>query len=626
MKRAEAKESPWVHNCDEMEVMRLNGETKAMMDHVKVKWKNRCYDTSVDTPWKIDHSLAWRDDYVWYTSLLHLAIKIICLVFPMLFLSILPCIISYVFARSKPTPCEKIDRDCCYWFWYTVAFILFLPNLVLLFVSLAWDYLAYYNFGFVFTFFTCRWEECWKSHRALDPYRDGPSLIWHGADIFSCVIGQTMRHGLLGTAWNLALMWLLMPWMKYYWNVNPWVMDLEERYVQQISTTMKDMALLHNDEDLYPEGNELYVEHGICDTARRIISRAKQFAFVRKDEDLWNFAPHYPYPPEDRRWCVGMQAGGSASTPAKFTLLVHTTHANSDHGGCTEQFVLSNCVHSPVYRVMLWYSNPFHFFTGFVEASISRGGDSQSNKELGGEHPMWLVSAKSPFLSERGSLTGVGMIDQFFDDWLPIFVHQARRLGTMDYYWNVKKKSNGEAYTFDEANEIGKRWADAQYQEVIGQDGLSAPDSRIGRDKYVTKDGKKIDKVSVQFAQRDTGNFLFSAYTSLHRTIIKDDHEDEEEERQQYAASQRAAAESIKASSPRSPGRSLQRTTTNNVSSSAVALPSDEFATTCIEAEQAAQAAKKAAKDAGADSDDADEAGKEAKKAARESSADGTQL
>ena len=67
-----------------------------------------------------------------------------------------------------------------------------------------------------------------------------------------------------------------------------------------------------------------------------------------------------------------------------------------------------------------------------MEASISGGGDSQKkaewtdedgkthefSKHLGGEHPMWLVSAKSPFLTGRDSITGVGMIDQFFDDWL----------------------------------------------------------------------------------------------------------------------------------------------------------------------------------------------------------------
>eukprot|EP00658_Telonema_sp_P-2_P006565 TRINITY_DN12483_c0_g4_i7.p1 TRINITY_DN12483_c0_g4~~TRINITY_DN12483_c0_g4_i7.p1 ORF type:complete len:373 (+),score=86.29 TRINITY_DN12483_c0_g4_i7:46-1119(+) len=290
-----------------------------------------------------------------------------------------------------------------------------------------------------------------------DRYRNGPSLLLNGADIFTCVVGQSHRHGFFGTAWNVTLMCLIMPWVKYWWNANPWVYDLEERYVQQISTSMADLAQLHSNHG----ANKHAVEHGICDTTRRIISRSKQFGFLRKSEDLWNFAPHYPYPPDDRRWAVGMQAGGSASAALKYTLLVHTTHAISDAGGSTEQFVLSNSVHSPVYRVMLWYSNPFHFLTGWVEASISNGGISQPNKWLGGEHPMWLVTARSPFLSARDSYTGSGMIDEFFDNWLPIFVHECRRLTHMDY----EMLHNG--CSVEQAYKIAGEVADREYQEVI---------------------------------------------------------------------------------------------------------------------------------------------------------------
>ena len=133
-----------------------------------------------------------------------------------------------------------------------------------------------------------------------------------------------------------------MPWLKYFWNVNPWVYDLQERYVQQISTSMKDLAELHSDL------GDKKVDKGIIETARRIISRSKQFAHLRKNEDMWKFVPHYPYPPPSRRWAVGLQAGGQASTPGKFTLLVHATHAIAETNGSTEQFVLSNSVHSPV--------------------------------------------------------------------------------------------------------------------------------------------------------------------------------------------------------------------------------------------------------------------------------------
>lgn len=618
MLRAETKND----ELDEEQVMWLNGETKPMMDHVKARWKSCCYDTSVDTPWKIDEDLACRDSFVWYTTIIHLAIKIICLVIPMLLLAMFPMAVVYVYARSQTTPCDTIKRTCGYWVLYWISFILYLPALIILFVSLFWDYMAYYIFGFLFTLFNCRWNECCKSHRALDPYRNGPSLLWHGADIFSCVCGQSLRHGYLGTCWNLVIMWLLMPWMKYYWNTNPWVMDLEERYVQQISTTLADQANLRNEPDEHPDGNPKYVEEGICDTARRIISRAKQWAFVRADEDLWNFAPHYPYPPDDRRWCIGMQAGGSASSACKFTLLVHTTHANSTNNywkdemkekknkKATEQFVLSNSVHSPVYRVMLWYSNPFHFFTGFVEASISRGGDSQPNKYLGGEHPMWLVSAHSPFVSERESMTGVGMIDQFFDDWLPIFVHQARRLGTLGHILHkqvhpctgcvpmttkdgVSQPDNEKAprvihdgvskrvqcdasvtcdkdgnetinpctrsvalglkcdarlYTEKEAGVKAARWADNNYQECIGCDGLSAVDPRMGREAYIQIiGGKKVkmDKVSAQEEQadRDGSVGLFSTYVNLHKAIIDDDHKDEEKARKEHRIKTRQAVE-----------------------------------------------------------------------------------
>jgi len=319
---------------------------------------------------------------------------------------------------------------------------------------------------------------------------------------------------------------------------------------------MGDLARMHNREseypkDKYPKGNPDWVETGICNTARRIISRSKQFAYVRKEEDLWNFVPHYPYPRDDgpRRWAVGMQAGGDAAGLAKFNLLVHVTHAVSNAGGSTEQFVLSNSVHTPVYRVMLWYSNPFHFYTGFVEASISNGGDSQRNvvttnpdgtqrkwsKFLGGEHPMWLVSAKSPFLSDRNGYAGVGMIDGFFDNWLPIFVHECRFLGRYDH------NRIHEGMEDDAAKTEAKEYADKMYQEMetieeydengkmIAQQSVSVPDARIGRHLYVDADGKPIDKVSIQQHQKEEGLKLFTMYMDMNEAALDAEQEEEKE-------------------------------------------------------------------------------------------------
>jgi len=264
-----------------------------------------------------------------------------------------------------------------------------------------------------------------------------------------------------------------MPWLKYYICCNPWIYDLEHRMVQQISTSMEDCA----DKDL----SIVEKAEQIADRARTIITRARQARDTAEHIDIWSFVPHYPYPPPDRRWALGLQAGGS-TYPGKFTLIVHTTHACADAQSCTEQFVLSNSVACPVYRVMLWYNNPYHFLTGWVEASITNGKPSQPDKVLGGEHPMWLVTAKTKQVSGRESWTGSGMIDAFFDYWLPAFVHECRRL---TYAHKLREQYDDSA----KAKELAAQIADAYYQEVHSQDGVSRPIAqKIGREHYDRKD------------------------------------------------------------------------------------------------------------------------------------------
>ena len=106
--------------------------------------------------------------------------------------------------------------------------------------------------------------------------------------------------------------------------------------------------------------------------------------------DLWSFVPHYPYPPEGRRWAMGMQQAGMNNWLGQFSLLVHTTHASRTDGGSTEQYVASNSCKLPLYRVMLWYNNPYHFLTGFVEAQNTTGEPSQVDKVNGGHSERWL--------------------------------------------------------------------------------------------------------------------------------------------------------------------------------------------------------------------------------------------
>lgn len=248
-------------------------------------------------------------------------------------------------------------------------------------------------------------------------------------------------------------MLLFIPWFKYYVTVNPWLQNLDHRFTSQITTSMSDIAP---------------AEH-CASILQEIVSRAKHHPGRARKVDLWSFVPHYPSPPPGRRYALGLQQG-YINPLMQILLIVHTTHANSCDGNSTEQHVASNSCQLPIYRVILWYNNPYHFLTAWVEASISTGGPSQPEKVDGVEHPMWGVSSASPLSAGRASLTGLGVIDSFFDYWLPVLVHELRYS-----HHRMAGKSHQEALQI--ANDM--------YQEVHSKDGISRPIAdKVGLDQY----------------------------------------------------------------------------------------------------------------------------------------------
>lgn len=432
-----AGEHPWDHVVlTEKNRIELNGETRAQMEHARDVKANGWQDTSEDEPWEIDEDLAGTDHYLMAMTALWLIPK--CLVFGLpLFITILPYYLlaaAYQCKMEVPTDYVRRDTSC---FIIVVEILgrvlLFVPRILML-LCLFLDYFFYYLFSVPYCLCCSKhgWAGYQESQEAIDPYRWGPGWKW--SDFMVCTLGQAARNGPLQCAKCLTGTALLLPWLKYFVNANPFLYPLRERFVQQISTSLQDCDL-----------------HKVHDTARRIISRSVQMEDVEEHEHLWAFIPHYPYPPPDRRWAMGMQHVGKY-----FQLITHVTHAVAEIEGSTEQFILSNSVAMPVYRVMLWYDNPYHFFTGFVEASLSTGGASQPDKKHGGEHPMWLVTGPSPLLSGRDSQTGVGMIDNFFDFWLPTFVDAVRAL--------IR----------------GKSIARQMHQEVVSKDGVSRPSAHMG--------------------------------------------------------------------------------------------------------------------------------------------------
>jgi len=416
---------------------RRHGESMALMEHAE-ELKSLGRDTSVDSAFEVDDSLSGADSYVAYTFKGWLAIKLLIFAVPMLFLQFPSVAISRLYISCLPYGTKTLNRSGVVFNIVLLLSLIFcLPVLLLVLISYAMDCWFYYTFSVLYCVLFCKWPTKYAaSQKAIDPYRHGPHLLFNIVDCFVAMIGQGHRQGLFEMTCLLVGMWLFVPTLKYYVNANPIIYNLDERYVQQITTSMADMPVVT-----------------VCQTARAIISDAKQpNAEATKRIDEWAFIPHYPYPPGHKEWAVGMQV------TSMFSLFVHVTHADfvaERSRGEKSMYILSNSVERPIYRVMLWYNNPFHLLTGFVEASASNGESSQLDKKGGGEHPMWLVTSHSRGLNDRfKGLSGPGVIDNFFDTWLPTFVHEVRR--------RVR----------------GLEIADEMREEVISKDGISRPAGR----------------------------------------------------------------------------------------------------------------------------------------------------
>ena len=63
-----------------------------------------------------------------------------------------------------------------------------------------------------------------------------------------------------------------------------------EEYVAMVEKKL-GRKWIEPQEKLENKENPYWVENGICAGSRRIISRCRQYAYVRRQEDLWNFAP-----------------------------------------------------------------------------------------------------------------------------------------------------------------------------------------------------------------------------------------------------------------------------------------------------------------------------------------------
>lgn len=368
---------------------RLNGETGSLMQHLKmVKERGAGKPTSDDQPWKMDCCLLGTDLFAIAVTLLW-AIKLL-LFGPLVFLACVPtCVFLRLSMVCVPVPTDALRSILSFGSLLFLSQLLFVPVMLLTALSLLFDYALYSLFGLLWCTLTFRWLRWRRSMEALAPYRGGPSVWLHSMDFFTSLAGQLPRRGLFLILLELTSTCLVLPWLKYWFLANPFLYDLGERFVNQVGAPLQFDAM-----------KEVSV-------AVELISQCKLSKENWKNMSKQHFIPHYPFPPSTRRWHLGTQS----YSKGLFHMLtvVHTTHSQSNHGGSYEQMVVSNECSHPGYRVMLWYNNPFHPYTGYVEANIQK---SWLDGEYHMEHPMWIVSCHSPLMCSHQF--GLQPIDDFF--------------------------------------------------------------------------------------------------------------------------------------------------------------------------------------------------------------------
>ena len=376
-------------------------ETKKQMQHAaKIASDPRHEDCSKDWAWRVDPTGA-VDYYTAFVMLIAMVPKMLVM-WPVLILLCAPAVcLNAMYIQCQPRPLVTLRRDGCSWRTHVaLQFVLTIPVQIIVAANYVVDCVLMCVFGMLWCTLTLGWCRLYRNLKVIAPYTGGPSLYLAFADCVAAAAGMIDRQDTSEFLPSFALMFVLNPWIKYWLTGNVYLSELDERYVTQIGESMKDMEVPAIDEQF-----------------QKCISQAKNSTEDTERIDNAFFCPHYPFPPPGRRAAIGMQQA------SKVTTFVHTTHFRSPGDAI---YSLSTSVELPVYRVMLWRNNPFHIFTGYVEASISHGRPSQPHQANAAEHPMWLVNAHNRFAASRSMRMSVGWIDTFFDKFIPHFQHFVR--------------------------------------------------------------------------------------------------------------------------------------------------------------------------------------------------------
>ncbi|KAL9190341.1 hypothetical protein ACHAXT_007552 [Thalassiosira profunda] len=391
------------------------GETPALLERFEEIHENEIeigLSPFDNAPWDVTKDFEVADVFELAVMALVLIPQLL-LVYPVLFVLLLPPVSCNLFYINVMVPkvTDHIQRTTLWKAHCFIQAVLCIPAAALALMSLLVSRAAMLIFGTIYcTLDEGGWARYRRNLDVIKPYCNGPPLYRYFADCVAVAAGMVHRRGLVEFTSSFAIMFVLVPWVKYWITGNIYTSDLGERFITQFGEQMDDMTL-----------------EQVASSFRAYLSKAKHSEANR--EYIHNpllFCPHFPFPPRGKRrkFAIGLEHSGIAC-------FVHTRHfkskpSNYGNGRSESRYLnaaeppaLSRSAEVPVYRVILWRSNPYHIYTGVVEASIS-------TKQQALEHPMWLISAHNKLACDPKILMSTSWIDLFFDRFIPHLDHFIR--------------------------------------------------------------------------------------------------------------------------------------------------------------------------------------------------------
>jgi hypothetical protein len=399
------------------------GETIALVKRIEeLRQEEADQSPYCNAPWDVSKEFD-TVDYFQCAVMLVLLLPQLLFIYPILVVLLLPPVIGNLLYITMLVPqvCDTIPRTFTWKVHCILQALLSIPSALLAMISLLISRLSMCLFGTLYCTFTPGgWIRYRRNVEVVKPFCGGPSLYNHFEDCVAAAAGMVYRRGLMEFTSAFALMFVINPWVKYWITGNIYTADLGIRYITQVGRPIDDLTLQQ-----------------VKRNFKRYISRAKN----TRESRLFVcnpllFCPHFPYPSRGskRYFAVGLEH----STIAAF---VHTTHFKSKSSLNDQEWssaCLSRSAQSPIYRVILWRNNPYHIYTGIVEACISK-------KRQALEHPMWLISSHNKLSASPTVCLSTGWIDLFFDQFIPHFEY------------------------FIRLNELGREAADAMAGGSVGE-------------------------------------------------------------------------------------------------------------------------------------------------------------